>query len=57
MELGFEIFTPFFSEIAVSEGIEDGRGEDDKLPLDELIERLKPFVPEIKYGISTKPPG
>ena len=56
VERGFEIVNPFFSELRYPQELTmGGVGEDDKLPLDELVERLKPFVPEIKYGVSMKP--
>jgi hypothetical protein len=55
VERGFEIFNPFFSELRYPQELTmGGVGEDDRLPLIELVERLKPFVPEIKYGISSK---
>lgn len=56
VERGFEVFNPFFSELRYPQELTmGGVGEDDKLPLDELVGRLKPFLPEIKYGISTQP--
>ncbi len=56
VERGFEIFNPFFSELRYPQELTmGGVGEDDKLPLDELVALLKPYLPEIKYGISTKP--
>lgn len=57
VEQGFDMFNPFFSELRYPQELKmGGVGEDDKLPLDELVARLKPFVPEIKYGVSMKPP-
>jgi hypothetical protein len=49
VEQGFQIFNPFFSELRYPQELTmGGVGEDDKLPLDELVDRLQPFLAKIK---------
>ncbi len=48
VEKGFELFNPFFSELRYPQELTmGGVGEDDKLPLDELVARLQPFLEKI----------
>lgn len=50
IEQGFELFDPFFSELRYPQELKTmgGVGEDDKLPLEELVEKLQPFLEKIK---------
>lgn len=50
LERGFEIFNPFFSELRYPQALETmgGVGEDDKLPLKELVGRIQTFLTKIK---------
>ena len=50
VEKGFEVFNPFFAELRYPQELSKlgGVGEDDKLPLDELVARLQPFLAKIK---------
>lgn len=49
VERGFEVFNPFFSELRYPQALTiGGVGEDDKLPLKELVARLEPFLAKIK---------
>lgn len=49
VEQAFEIFNPFFSELRYPQELTmGGVGEDDRLPLDELIGRLQPLLAKIK---------
>jgi hypothetical protein len=49
VEKGFEVFNPFFSELRYPQELTmGGVGEDDKLPLQELVARLEPFLSKIK---------
>jgi hypothetical protein len=49
VEKGFEVFNPFFSELRYPQELTmGGVGEDDKLPLQELVTRLEPFLSKIK---------
>jgi hypothetical protein len=49
VERGFEVFNPFFSELRYPQALTmGGVGEDDKLPLGELVAHLEPFVANIK---------
>lgn len=49
VERGFEVFNPFFTELRYPQELTmGGVGEDDKLPLDELVARLQPFLAKIK---------
>ena len=49
VEKGFELFNPFFSELRYPQELTmGGVGEDDKLPLRELVARLEPFLAKIK---------
>ena len=49
VEKGFEVFNPFFSELRYPQELTmGGVGEDDKLPLQELVTRLQPFLEKIK---------
>lgn len=51
VEQGFEIFNPFFSELRYPQQLTmGGVGEDDKLPLDELVARLQPFLSKIRVA-------
>src|SRR6266853_2489642 len=53
VQQAFALFDPFFFELRYPQQLTmGGVGEDDRLPLDELVERLKPFLPEIRYGVS-----
>ena len=48
VERGFEVFNPFFSELRYPQELTmSGVGEDDKISLYELVERLKPFLENI----------
>jgi hypothetical protein len=49
-EQGFALFDPFFSELRYPQELKTmgGVGEDDKLPLEELVEKLDPFLEKIK---------
>lgn len=48
-ERGFEVFNPFFSELRYPQELTmSGVGEDDKVSLYELVERLQPFLEKIK---------
>jgi hypothetical protein len=44
------LFDPFFSELRYPQELKTmgGVGEDDKLPLEELVEKLDPFLEKIK---------
>jgi hypothetical protein len=49
VERGFEVFNPFFSELRYPQSLTmGGVGEDDKLPLQELVSRLQPFLEKIR---------
>jgi hypothetical protein len=49
VERGFEVFDPFFSELRYPHELTmSGVGEDDKVLLYELVERLQPFLEKIK---------
>ncbi len=49
VDQGFELFNPFFSELRYPQQLTmGGVGEDDKLLLDELVQRLQPFLVGIK---------
>ena len=49
VERGFEVFNPFFSELRYPQALSmGGVGEDDRLPLKELVARLEPFLAKIK---------
>jgi hypothetical protein len=49
VERGFEVFNPFFSELRYPQELTmGGVGEDDKMPLDELVARLQPFLSNIE---------
>ncbi len=49
VEKGFELFNPFFSELRYPQELTmGGVGKDDKLPLQELVARLEPFLAKIK---------
>jgi hypothetical protein len=49
VERGFEVFNPFFSELRYPQELTmGGVGEDDKLPLGELVTLLQPFLERIK---------
>lgn len=49
VEKGFELFNPFFFELRYPQELTmGGVGEDDKLPLRELVGRLQPFLANIK---------
>ena len=50
VEKGFDVFNPFFSELRYPQELSklSGVGEDDKLPFDELVGRLQPFLAKIK---------
>lgn len=49
VEQGFEMFNPFFSELRYPQELTmGGVGEDDRIPLDELVKRLEPFLANIK---------
>jgi hypothetical protein len=49
VEQGFEMFNPFFSELRYPQELTvGGVGEDDIIPLDELVKRLEPFLAKIK---------
>jgi len=50
IEQGFELFDPFFSELRYPQELKTmgGVGEDDKLPLAELVKTLEPFLEKIK---------
>jgi hypothetical protein len=50
IEQGFELFDPFFSEVRYPQELKTmgGVGEDDKLPLAELVKTLEPFLEKIK---------
>jgi hypothetical protein len=48
VERGFEVFNPFFSELRYPQELTmGGVGQDDKLPLDELVACLQPFLEQI----------
>jgi hypothetical protein len=48
VEQGFELFNPFFSELRYPQELTmGGVGEDDKLPLQELVSHLEPFLMNI----------
>jgi hypothetical protein len=48
VERVFEVFNPFFSELRYPQELTmGGVGQDDKLPLDELVARLQPFLEKI----------
>ncbi len=49
LEEGFAIFDPFFSELRCPQELKqiEGVGEQDKLLLDELVQRLQPFLAKI----------
>jgi hypothetical protein len=49
VEQAFALFDPFFSELRYPQELTiGGVGEDDRWPLKDLVERLKPFLAKIK---------
>ena len=50
IEQGFELFDPFFSELRYPQELKTmgGVGENDKLPLAELVKTLQPFLEKIQ---------